>query len=432
MALGGGTFVTQNKILPGTFINFVSRASASATLSDRGIATVPYTLDWGTLGVTEVSAGDFQTNSLRLLGYDFADPKLKGLRDLFRNIRTAYLFRLGTGGTAADSIYATAKCVGTRGNDLKVVIAANVDDPARFDVSVFFGTVQVFAQTVTAAAELRENDFVTWKTGAALTVTAGTPLTGGVSPTVTNGDYQTYLDQMESFSFNAMGCPSNDTALKGLFTAYTKRMRDERGAKFQCVTYDNAADFEGVINVMNKTTDGDDWGAVYWVTGVAAGTAVNASALNKVYDGEFTIDVNCTQAQLEAAITGGKFAFHRVGSDIRVLADINSLVTVTADKGDIFKQNQTIRVIDQIANDIAVLFDTKYLGAVPNDADGRVSLWSDIVQQHQQLQTIRAIENFTSADVTVTQGDTKQAVSVASAITIVNAMGQLYMVVTVS
>lgn len=48
MALGGGTFVTQNKILPGAYINFVSLASASATLSDRG--TVPCSLNFSTSG----------------------------------------------------------------------------------------------------------------------------------------------------------------------------------------------------------------------------------------------------------------------------------------------------------------------------------------------------------------------------------------------
>ena len=46
MALGGGTFVTQNKELPGAYINFISAASASATLSERGIATMPLELDW--------------------------------------------------------------------------------------------------------------------------------------------------------------------------------------------------------------------------------------------------------------------------------------------------------------------------------------------------------------------------------------------------
>ena len=46
MALGGGSYMSQDKILPGTYINFVSVASASSVLSDRGIATMPLELDW--------------------------------------------------------------------------------------------------------------------------------------------------------------------------------------------------------------------------------------------------------------------------------------------------------------------------------------------------------------------------------------------------
>lgn len=122
---------------------------------------------------------------------------------------------------------------------------------------------------------------------------------------------------------------------------------------------------------------------------------------------------------------------HRVNADIRVLEDINSMVTTTDTCGDIFKDNQTIRIIDQIGNDIAVLFNTKYLGVVPNDASGRISLWSDIVKYHQQLQEIRAIEDFSDKDVTVSQGSTKKAVVVGNAVTVVNAMSKLYMTVTV-
>ena len=106
-------------------------------------------------------------------------------------------------------------------------------------------------------------------------------------------------------------------------------------------------------------------------------------------------------------------------------------MTTSDTKGDIFKDNQTIRVIDQIANDIAVLFNTKYLGVVPNDAAGRISLWTDIVKHHEQMQDIRAIENFSDEDVTVAQGDTKKAVVVNDAVTVVNAMSKLYMTVTV-
>jgi hypothetical protein len=108
------------------------------------------------------------------------------------------------------------------------------------------------------------------------------------------------------------------------------------------------------------------------------------------------------------------------------------MVTTSDTQGDIFKDNQTIRVIDQIGNDIAVLFNTKYLGIVPNDAAGRISLWADIVAHHRQMEQIRAIEDFSDTDVVVEQGSTKKAVVVNDLVTVVNAMGKLYMTVTVA
>lgn len=72
MALGGGTFLVQNKELPGAYINFVSRTAASAALSERGIVTMPLELDWGVSGeVFEVTNSDFQKNSMELFGYEY-------------------------------------------------------------------------------------------------------------------------------------------------------------------------------------------------------------------------------------------------------------------------------------------------------------------------------------------------------------------------
>ena len=60
MALGGGIFTEQNKVLPGSYINFVSLAAANSALSDRGIATMPFELDWGIENeVFEVTSADF-------------------------------------------------------------------------------------------------------------------------------------------------------------------------------------------------------------------------------------------------------------------------------------------------------------------------------------------------------------------------------------
>lgn len=435
MALGGGTFVTQNKTLPGAYINFVSAAAASAALSDRGIATMPLELDWGKEGeVFEVTNGDFQKNSMEIFGYEYTNDKLKGLRDLFLGARTLYAYRLNGGGTKASNTYAEALYGGTRGNDLKIVIQKNADNDELFDVTTILGTSEVDVQTVAAASALVSNKYVKFKTEADLAVTASTPLTGGTNKTVDGAAYQAYLDKIEAYTYNTMGVVVTDDTTKNLFVSFVKRLRDEMGIKFQLVLHNEAADYYGVINVKNSVTDSTFGAAalVYWVTGAEAGCEVNRSCQNKVYDGEFDVNVDYTQNELIAAIGAGEFVLHKVGTDIRVLSDINSMTTTSDTQGDIFKDNQTIRVMDQIANDIAVLFNTKYLGVVPNDAAGRISLWSDIVKHHQQLNDIRAIEDFADSDVVVEQGDTKKSVVVTDAVTVVNAMDKLYMTVTVA
>lgn len=434
MALGGGTFVTQNKELPGAYINFVSAASANAALSERGIATMPLVLDWGEDGkVFEVTNGDFQKNSLRIFGYDYTHEKLKGLRDLFQNTKTLYAYKLTSGGTKAANSLAEALCCGVRGNDLKITVQKNADDETLFDVKTVLDTAIVDEQTVAKSADLVANDFVKFKT-VELAITAATPLTGGTNGTVDGTAYQTYLDKIESYTFNTMGVVVTDDTTKGLFASFVKRLRDEMGIKFQLVLFNKAADYYGTISVKNRVLD-DGWSEaslVYWVTGVSAGCEVNKSNQNKIYNGEFTVFADYTQSDLKKAIRAGEFTLHKVGSDVRVLEDINTMITTSDTQGDIFKDNQTVRVMDQIANDIAVLFNTKYLGVVPNDAAGRISLWSDIVKHHEQLQEIRAIENFSDSDVTVDQGNTKKSVVVNDAVTVVNAMGKLYMTVTVA
>ncbi len=432
MALGGGAFLTQDKIIPGSYINFVSTSRANAALSDRGVATMPLELDWGVEGqVFKVNSVDFQKDSLKIFGYEFDHEKMKGLRELFKNIHTLYAYRLNGGGIKATNTYATAKYAGTRGNDIKIIVKKNVDDENAFDVITALGSETVDKQTVKLATELIDNNWVTFKKEASLEITAGVPLAGGTNKDITGTEHSDYLAKIESYSFNAIGVVTTEESIKSLYAAFVKRMREEVGAKFQAVIHNMPADYIGVINLKNKCKELEA-GLVYWVTGIVAGCAVNKSNLNKTYDGEFTVDADYTQTQLERAIQNGEFVLHYVGSDVRVLEDINSMVTTSDAQGDVFKDNQTIRVIDQIANDIANLFTTKYLGKVPNDSAGRTSLWSDIVKHHEALQNIRAIEGFTDKDVTIDQGNDKKSVVVNDAITVVNTLAKLYMTVTVA
>lgn len=435
MALGGGTWIAQNKELPGAYINFVSLSNASITLSDRGVATIPLELDWGVDDeVFTVSNEDFKDKCLKIFGYSYTDDRLKGLRDLFKNAKTLHTYRLNGSGSKASNDLATALYSGVRGNDIKIVVRTNADNTGLYDVLTYMETIKVDEQTVEKASDLVPNDYVAFKSDATLVITAGATLTGGANGTVTGESWQKYADKIESYSYNTMGIVSTDETVISLFNAFNKRLRDEQGIKFQLVTYNNAADFLGIINVKNQVLDKEwsDAALVYWVTGAECACAVQSSCEAMKYDGEFTINTNYTQAELGNAIKCGEFVMHKVNSDIEVLLDINSMVTMSEDCGEIFKDNQTIRVIDQLGNDDAILFNMKYRGKIPNKPSGRTSLWSDLVKIRKNLQDLGAIEDFSDKDVQVGQGDTKKSVVVQNQITVVNAMSKLYMTTTVA
>lgn len=157
MALGGGIWAVQNKVLPGTYINFSSVAKASATLSDRGYAAMPLMLDWGPDStVFTVTSGDFQKNSLKIFGHAYTDDALLPLRELFQYTQTLYAYRLNGGGAKAACAYCTAKYSGIAGNKLYVVIAANADNADLFDVSLYYDTTLLDTQTVAAATALKD------------------------------------------------------------------------------------------------------------------------------------------------------------------------------------------------------------------------------------------------------------------------------------
>ena len=343
--LGGGVFVTQNKVLPGAYINVVSASKTSATLGERGTVAIALALGKAVGTVIEITRAEFVKDSENILGHKYDSAEMKPLREIFANANKCYVYDMGEGAEVSD------------------VIAA-----------------------------------------------------------------------VEPYNFTILCAYTDEASEISQYITSVKSWRDDMGKKCQVVVYNaTKPDHEGVINVVSTVSDegADTHALVAWVAGAEAGCAINASCTNMLYNGEYTVVADKTQTQLEQCLKEGQFVFHNVYGEVRVLEDINSMVSTTMDKGEDFKSNQTMRVIDQIANDIAKLFNTKYLGKIPNDKSGRVSLWADIVAHHRQLEEIRAIENFDSSLVTVEQGATKKSVVVTDTVTVTNAMAQLYMTVIV-
>lgn len=359
--LGGGTWITQNKILPGFYVNVVGTSNSSSVFSDRGKAAImlPLTEALGRT-VVKITASEFITDASTIFKEAeedvVPDNSMKALREMFKHATTVYIYNTFTN---AESL-----------------------------------TTEL--QTAPTTAEI--------------------------------------IKALEPYDFNILACYTSTAQDVTAYCDAVETWRDDIGKKVQAVVYSATdPDYEGIINVVSTVSDtgADPHALVAWVAGAEAGCEVNKSCTNMKYDGEYNIICDKSQTELEQCLKDGEFVFHLVYDDIRVLEDVDSLVTTTMDKGEDFKSNQTMRVVDQIANDIAYLFNTKYLGVIPNDEAGRASLWADIVKHHRTLETLRAIENYDSSLLTVERGDTKKAVVINDVVQVVNAMAQCYMTIVV-
>lgn len=442
MAYGGGLYDKQNKILPGAYFKFKSAPNANVTFSERGIVAVPMVLDWqpdGMIHMENLETVDVTSETpqwardcKRVFGYDEGADQLVYIREMFANASEAYIWPLGTA-TKASNTFATAKCGGVRGNDLSIVISANVDDASKFDVVTLLDLEEVDKQTVSAISQLEANDYVTWKSDATLNATASTPLTGGTNAKATGSDYQAALDAFESVAFNVLICPVTDAETKAVFKAWIVRMNESEGHWCQMAAYNYAADSEYIINVANAVEGDNEAALVYYVGAEQAACPVQSTCDNNTYAGELAIKPAAdTQKAMATAMQSGKYIYHQVGAEWRVLADNNSLTTYTAEKDEAFSRNQTIRVLQQRANDCTEIFVNDFLGKAGTTDLDRANYKLRIVAHAEYLQSIGAIKNYDSKDTTVEAGATSDSYHVTEAIQPNYAVRKVYHDITVA
>ena len=517
MAYGGGTFMSQNKTMPGAYIVFASVARASATISDRGVAAAPFELSWGPVGeVREIEQREFIKNSMELFGYPYSAPEMRDLREIFTHATKCFCYRMPTSNAATavatatgNLTFAVAKYPGKRGNDICVVVTKILNTDTWY-VETYVGSTKVDAQTCQHWADLQDNGFVKFvksvtveeteytlttdttvagdgsktyynRTGEegnytytavktedldneqignyyeastgevtyALCFTGETVagnskqvpneevnMTGGADGEIVNDAHDLFISAIEPYAFNTLCCPSDDQTTIKMYVTFTKDMRDNIGSRFQLVCYapdsSTGADYEGVISLFSrpKDADADPAALTYWLAGAEAAALINNSLTNSKYDGEYEIAVDTKQALLEKHIKNGELVFHNSNGNIVVLTDINSLVTLRENFGSMYQKNQTIRVCDNIANDLASLFVSRYLGIVQNDANGRAAWKNECIKYFRELQRLRAITEFDDDIIEVDIGNEKdEVITYINGLNIVNAMEKLYMTV---
>lgn len=453
--MAGGTWLSQNKVRPGAYINFKAVPKPSMTVGDRGIIAIPLELSWGDSGkLIEVLSSDMlDGTSKKLVGFTAFDSESKLLAGALSYCYKALVYRTNSGGVKATAtignIIATAKYFGTFGNKIIIAISENTTTNL-WTVITYVDGSQIDKQVIAQASELESNDYVDFSVAqegtleeteeGTLEETAGTSLSGGTNGTsVESTFYPTFLNLVAMAKWQTLVCFSSDSSIKSSIQTFIRQMRDDEGRYVQAVVADyDGADFEGIINsISGAVIDGvtfskEDFVAI--VAGMTAGANFNQSNTARKITGATSIIGEMTDSQIKSALSAGKFLLS-TSSDgsIKVEQDINSLHTYTSDRNYNFSKNRVIRTLDEIGTTTKITWENVYMGKVDNNDTGRGLFKSDLVAYGNELQRLAGIQEFAgSDDISVAQGNDLDAVLVEWYVKPVDSMEKLYMTVNVN
>ncbi len=448
--MAGGIWTSQNKVLPGVYINVKSQGSISPNIGERGVVAIAEPLSWGPTNVVqEIIPGEDLTP---YIGYDVTRPQALFLREMMKGSDTTagptkiLLYRpKGTSGAKAAAtiggLTVTALYEGVRGNDITIIVREQVDADGVYDVSTVIDGSVADEQSVSDLSKLTANAWVTFSgTGTTITETAGTALSEGADPTVASSDYATFLTAIEPYQFDVLIYDGTDSTTIQAIASFVKRISENVGQKCQAVMAGDSAancNSEFVIAVKNGVVldDGTTLSAqqtTWWVGGAEAGAVYYQSLTYARYPNSVQANPKLTEAQTQDAVTKGFLCFIDTFDTVKVCTDINSLTTVTVDKGQEFSKNRVMRVLMQFCNDVYKQFSLYYIGKVDNNEIGRNLLKGWIVGYLNEMQANNGIQNFSEEDVTVSAGNSVDSVVIDVALQPVDSIEKIYMTVTVS
>ena len=444
--MAGGTWIDQNKVRPGVYINYKSKPASLATMGERGTVAIAHVCDWYERGKF------YEINSVEdtaKLGHYISDDAMLFLRQILRGSNRTngaskvLVYSLPTTGTAAvkasatlGNLTATAKWDGTQGNSIAIKIVENTSD---FTVETYFKSEKVDSQTVSAIANLENNDYVTWSGTGALAAAQLTSLANGTNGVAGADDHAGFLNALKPYQFDVVIYDGTDAGVKASYAQFVLAQSNEEGMKCQAVMSDYAsADNECVISVQAQSltlTDGTVLApneVCWWVGGCAAGAAVNESLTYAAHPDAADVSPRLSSTEQETAINAGNFAFIAQFEKIQVLTDINTFHTFSVNKGKAFRKNRVVRTVFGLCNDIYRVFSLYHIGVTDNNEDGRNALKGEILELLSRYEGNRAVQNVVPEDVTVMKGVDSDAVVVELYVQPVDSIEKIYINLTIA
>lgn len=444
--MAGGNWTSQNKTLPGVYIRFKTATPLGLNVGERGVVTICEPMSWGPVGQVTTVTPDMDLTSIT--GYDITAPQNRFIQEIFKGTNrtsapTSLLLYRPAGTSSAQAtvtegtLTATAIYPGARGNDITIVITELTEPESTFTVSTVVDGNIVDQQTAATADTLAANNWVSFSGTGALTATVGAPLTGGTDGTVQSAAYSSYLTAIEPYKFDVMIYDGDDSSVLTALQSFIKRVNVDNGQYCQLAAAEvTTPDTQYIIDVNSPATlsDGTELTpqqVCWWAGGASAGAKYNESLTYASYPGAVST-VMWTQTEYANQIQAGNFVLFAEDGVVKIMQDINSLVTFTEEYGKPFRKNRVIRLISTIANDVYAQFSNGFIGVVNNNDQGRSRFKTAIVGYLLDIQGNQGIQNFTSDDVEVLPGTDIDAILVNIAIQPVDSVEKIYMTIEVS
>lgn len=480
--MAGGTWRMQNKVRPGVYINV--RGDGKPVLTTplgRLLMFQNKPLGWGKNGIIELKAtSDFTA----LTGHNSTDEVLAPVHEALKGAETVLLLNDFTGGAKSTAtktgVYTVnAKYEGEQGNNISVSFVPSplADGANTQDVTVttIFGTKQVdqvkitlpkaSADAIAKAGLTKEdqlevhNDYVdiTFGTTPAevtselngkgeyplytaiyngLTQSAtNVTLTGGTNGTnKVVDDMHDYLENEYYAVATTAGWEESNNIHK-LLAEEIKLLRENVGIKVRAAipnTTGVAYNYEGVSTVLNGYVLNDGTVispniAAARFAGMSASATPDQALTYTQLDDAVEASPKLNNDKTIEALNAGQIVFTtRAGSRVVIEQDINSLTKYTSTKPKDFSKNRVIRTLDEICTNTTQTFETSFLGKVSNNEAGRNVFKANRIGYLTGLQNQNMIRDFENTDLTLSQGDEKDAVLMELYVTPVDAMEKLY------
>lgn len=301
-----------------------------------------------------------------------------------------------------NSLTATAKSGGSRGNTLTVTSDAN--PVGGYDVIIHLdGSKVAEYEGLTTAEELiaENNPYIDFTGTGELGAFAGVSLAGGTDEEAANMDVTDFIDAWEGVKFNTAAFPfdgDNSENVKQAALTKIKYLREDCGKTVQ-VVIPNAGnmDYEGVINVTNSVAIGDDKlscaEVCAWVAGATAGATNTQSLTEMQYTGATAVVNPKASEDARKAIRAGEFFFTvSDNDDVVVKYDINSLVTFAKPKDKTYRKNRVIRVYDTFHDAVKLNFPPGKYDNEPGDWDVMDGIGRTILREFADAGAIKNVD----------------------------------------